>query len=57
MYISHFFNIEDLLPYRGTFEFSTFASSVFAGDASKGAATVPSLQYSKEIVDIKEQNV
>ena len=57
MDISNVFNIEDLLPYQDTFEFSTFPSSVFAGDASKGATTVPSLQYSKEIVDIKEQNV
>ena len=46
------FNIEDLLPYRGTFEPSTLPSSVSAGEASKGAPTMPSLQYSKETVDI-----
>ena len=51
MDISPVFNIEDLLPYRGTFEPSTLPSSVSAGDASKGAPTVPSLQFSKETVD------
>ena len=51
MDISHVFNIEDLLPYRGTFEPSTLPSSVSAGDASKGAPTMPSLQFSKETVD------
>ena len=52
MDISHVFNVEDLLPYRGTFEPSTLLFSVSAGEASKGALTVPSLQYSKEMVDI-----
>ena len=52
MDISHVFNVEDLLPYQDTFEHSTLPSSVFAGDASKGAPTMPSLQYSKEMVDI-----
>ena len=52
MDISHVFNIEDLLPYRCTFEPSTLPSSVSAGETSKGAPTMPSLQYSKEIVDI-----
>ena len=42
---------EDLLPYRGTFEPSTMLSSVSAGDTSKGAPTMPSLQFSKETVD------
>ena len=51
MDISLVFNIEDLLPYRGTFEPSTLPSSVSAGDASKGAPNVPSLQFSKETVD------
>ena len=52
MDISPVFNIEDLLSYQGTFEPSTLPSSVSAGEASKGAPTVPSLQYSKEMVDI-----
>ena len=52
MDISHVFNVEDLLPYRGTFEPSTFPSSVSVGEASKGAPTMPLLQYSKETVDI-----
>ena len=34
------------------FEPSTLPSSVSVGEASKGASTVPSLQYSKEMVDI-----
>ena len=51
MDISHVFNVKDLLPYRGTFESSTLSSSVFAGEASKGAPTMPSLQYSKKTVD------
>ena len=46
------FNIEDLLPYRGNFESSTLSSSVSSSEASKGALTMPSLQYSKETVDI-----
>ena len=50
--ISHVFNVEDFLPYRGTFEPSTLPSSVSAGESSKGAPTMPSLQYSKETVDI-----
>ena len=52
MYISPVFNVEDLLPYRGTCEPSTFPSSVSACEASKGAPTMPSLQYSNETVDI-----
>ena len=52
MDISHVFNVEDLLPYRDTFESSTLPFSVFVGEASKGALIVPSLQYSKEMVDI-----
>ena len=50
--ISPVFNVEDLLPYRGTFEPYTLPSSVSAGEVSKGAPTMPSLQYSKEMVDI-----
>ena len=50
--ISSVFNVEDLLPYRGTFELSTLPFSVSAGEASKCAPTVPSLQYYKEMVDI-----
>ena len=46
------FNVEDLLPYRGTFEPSTLPYSVSSGEASKGAPTMPSLQYFKETVDI-----
>ena len=38
MDIFHVFNIEDLLPYRGTSE----PSILFAGEASKGAPTMPS---------------
>ena len=41
------FNIEDLLPYRGTFEPFTLPSSVSTSEASKGAPTISSLQYSK----------
>ena len=52
MNISSVFNVKDLLPYRGSFEPSTFSSSVSAGESRKGAHTVPSLQYSKEMVDI-----
>ena len=52
MDISHVFNIEDFLPYRGTFESSTLSFSVFASKASKGAHAVPSLQYSNKMVDI-----
>ena len=48
MDISPVFNVDDFLPYRGTFE----PSSVSAGETSKGAPTVPSLQYSKETVNI-----
>ena len=52
MDISLVFNVKDLLPYRGTFKPSTLPSSVSAGEASKVAPTMPSLQYSKEMVDI-----
>ena len=52
MDISSVFNVEDFLPYRGTFEPSTLPYSVTVGKASKGAPTMPSLQYSKEMVDI-----
>ena len=52
MDISHVFNVEDLLSYRGTFEPFTLPSSVSVGEASKNAPIVPSLQYSKEMVDI-----
>ena len=52
MDIIHVFNVEDLLPYRDTFEPSTLPSRVSVGEASKGAPIVPLLQYSKEIVDI-----
>ena len=52
MDINHVFNIEDLLPYRGTFEPSTLLSSVSVGETSKGAPTMLSLQYYKETVDI-----
>ena len=51
MDISHVFNVEDLLPYQGTFEPSTLSSSVFASEDSKGAPTMHLLQYSKETVD------
>ena len=49
---SHVFNVKDLLPYRSTFEPSTLPSSMSAGEASKDAPIVPSLQYSKKMVDI-----
>ena len=52
MDISPVFNVEDLLPYRGTFEPSTLPSSVSAGETSKGTPTMPLLQHSKETVDI-----
>ena len=52
MDISPVSNVEDLLPYRGTFEPSTLPSSVSVGESSKGAPTMPLLQYSKEKVDI-----
>ena len=52
MDISHVFNVEDLLPYRGTFEPSTLPSSVSTSEASKGTPIVSSLQYYKEMVDI-----
>ena len=52
MDISPVFNVEDLLPYRGTFEPSTLPSSMSAGGVSKDAPTKPSLQYFKETVDI-----
>ena len=50
--INHVFNVDDLLHYRCTFEPYTLSSSMFAGEASKGAPTMPSFQYSKEMVDI-----
>ena len=50
--ISPIFNVEDLLPYRDIFEPSISPSSVFAGEASKCAPTIPSLQYSMETMDI-----
>ena len=43
MDISSVFNVEDLLPYRGTFEPSTLPSSVAAGEARNGAPIVLSL--------------
>ena len=43
MDISPVFNVEDFLPYRGTFEPSTLPSSVSVGEASKGGPIVPSL--------------
>ena len=52
MDISPVFNVEDLLPYRDTFEPSILPSIVSTGEVSKGAPTMPSLQYSKETVDI-----
>ena len=52
MDINPVFNIDDLLPYRDTFEPSTLPSSASAGDASKGAPTIHSLQFFKETVDI-----
>ena len=42
MDISPIFNVEDLLPYRGTLEPSALPSSMSAGEASKGAPTVSS---------------
>ena len=51
-HISLVFNVEDLLLYQGTFESHTLPSSVSASGASKGTPAVPSLQYSKEMVDI-----
>ena len=51
MDISPVFNVEDLLPYRGTFEPSTLPFSVSTGEASKCAPPMPSLQFSKEMVD------
>ena len=47
MDISLVFNVDDFLPYRGTFEPSTLPSSVSASEATKGAPIMPSLQYSK----------
>ena len=44
MDISHVFNVEDLLPYQDTFKPSTLPCSVSAGEVSKGAPIVPSLQ-------------
>ena len=52
MDINPVFNIEDLLPYRDTFEPSTLPSSVSACEISKGAPTMPSLQYYMETMDI-----
>ena len=52
MDINHVFNVEDLLPYRGTFEPSTLSSSVFACEASKGPPIMPLFQYYKDMVDI-----
>ena len=52
MDINPVFNIEDLLPYRGTFKPFTLHFNVSAGEARKGAPTMRSLQYSKETVDI-----
>ena len=43
MDISPIFNVEDLLPYRNTFEPSILPSNVSAGEASKGAPTLLSL--------------
>ena len=43
MDISPVFNVEDLLPYRDTFEPSTLPSSMSAGEVSKSAPTMPSL--------------
>ena len=43
MDINLVFNMEDLLPYRGTFEPFTLPSSVSASEASKGALIMPSL--------------
>ena len=52
MDISPVFNVEDLLSYRDTFELFILPSSVSVGESSKGEPIVPSLQYSKEMVDI-----
>ena len=46
------FNVDDLLPYRDTFEPSTLSSSVSVDETRKCVPTMPSLQYSKETVDI-----
>ena len=43
MDISPIFNVEDLLPYRSTFEPCTLPSNVSAGEASKGSPTLLSL--------------
>ena len=51
MDISLVFNVEDLLPYRDTFEPSTLPSNVFAGNTRNCAPTMTSLQYSKETMD------
>ena len=52
MNIRPVFNVENLLPYRYTFEPSTLPFSVSAGETSKGTPTMPLLQYSMETVDI-----
>ena len=52
MNISLVFNVKDLLPYSDTFEPFTLHYSVSAGKTSKGAPIVPSLHYSKDMVDI-----
>ena len=53
MDISPVFNVErGLATLPRQFEPSTLPSSVSVGEASKGAPTMPSLQYSKETVDI-----
>ena len=49
MDITHVFNVEDLLPYQGTFEPPNLPSNVSTGEARKGEPTVPLLQYSKEM--------
>ena len=41
--ISPVFNVEDLLPYQGTFEPSTLSFSVSVGETSKGPLIMPSL--------------
>ena len=56
MDISLVFNVEDLISYRDTFKPSTLSSSVSTGEASKCPSTVPSLQYSKEMVDVIHDN-
>ena len=51
--ISPVFNVErGLATLPRHFELFTLPSSVFAGEVSKGAPTMPSLQYSKETVNI-----